>query len=71
MVIGCVLRNAGKSYLNYADTLSYLELLNYYLTLDISSGRRLWHIILELININVGNIHILLAMKIYICHGRL
>ena len=39
MVIGYVLRTAGSSIIwNYADPLTSLELLNYYLTLVISSG---------------------------------
>ena len=40
LVLGCVLRTAGSSIIwNYADPLTSLELLNYYLTLAMSSGR--------------------------------
>ena len=40
MVIGCVLRTAASSiYENYVESLSLLELLNYYTTLAISSDR--------------------------------
>ena len=40
MIIAYVLRNAGRSIIcNYADRLTSLELLNYYLTLAMSSGR--------------------------------
>ena len=36
LVLGCVLRTAGSSFMwNYADPLTSLELLNYYLTLAI------------------------------------
>ena len=46
LVLGCVLRTAGNSIIwNYADPLTSLELLNYYLTLAMRSGRfcTLWH----------------------------
>ena len=40
LVLGCVLRTTGNSIIwNYADPLTSLE-LNYYLTLDMSSGTR-------------------------------
>ena len=40
LVIGCVLRTAGSSFMwNYADPLTSLELLNYYITLAMSSSR--------------------------------
>ena len=40
LVLGCVQRTAGNSIIwNYADPLTSLELLNYYLTLAMSSGR--------------------------------
>jgi len=40
LVVGCVLRTAGSPFIwNYADPLTSLELLNYYLTLAMSSGR--------------------------------
>ena len=39
LVLGCVLRTAVSSIIwNYADPLTSLELLNYYLTLAMSSG---------------------------------
>ena len=38
LVLGCILRTAGSSIIrNYADPLTSLELLNYYLTLAMSS----------------------------------
>ena len=41
-VLGCVLRTAGSSIIwNYADPLTSLELLNYYLTLAMSSNRNI------------------------------
>ena len=37
MIIGCVLRTAGSSIIwNYADPLTSIELLNYYLTLAMT-----------------------------------
>ena len=40
LVLGCVLRTAGSLIIcNYADPLTSLELLNYYLNLAMSSGR--------------------------------
>ena len=46
LVIGCVLRTAGRSFMwNYADPLTSLELLNYYITLAMSSGRFAYYII--------------------------
>ena len=40
LVLGCVLSTAGSSIIwNYADPLTSLELLNYYLTLAMSSSR--------------------------------
>ena len=46
LVIGYVLRTAGSSFMwNYADPLTSLELLNYYLTLAMSSGRFAYYVI--------------------------
>ena len=46
LVIGCVLHTAGSSFMwNYADPLSSWELLNYYLTLAMSSCRFAYYVI--------------------------